>query len=145
MEAAGWHSQAETDPPGWNLAPYQSSAQSTFYIIHIPYEGGFLYFPLIASPSKEAPFKMRPTIAPRIVLTLILLFTTSGVDARRGLNPDELHLLTRGTDYTFHSICADFKNPDLFFDEWVHALISLTALFPILLEIIHMALDTNIV
>lgn len=55
-----------------------------------------------------------------VVSGLFLLSTTLLVEARRGLNPDELHLLTRGTDYTFHSICADFKNPDLFFDEWVH-------------------------
>lgn len=52
-------------------------------------------------------------------LALITITFTATTDARRGLNADELHLLTRGTDYTFHSICADFKNPDLFFDEWV--------------------------
>ena len=62
---------------------------------------------------------MGPNLISTVVLSLVLLSSTLLVEARRGLNPDEIHLLTRGTDYTFHSICADFKNPDLFFDEWV--------------------------
>ena len=35
------------------------------------------------------------------------------------LDPQELGLLTMVTNYTFHSICNDFNNPDLFFDEAV--------------------------
>ena len=54
-------------------------------------------------------------------------------NARRGLDADELHLLTRGTDYTFHSICADFKNPDLFFDEWVFCLPLFSSCFGLIL------------
>ena len=49
------------------------------------------------------------------------------VTARRGLNPSSLSLLTRGTDYTFHSICADFHNPDIYFDEMVLFALSLPA------------------
>jgi len=44
---------------------------------------------------------------------------TPMVIARRGLSPSSLSLLTRGTDYTFHSICADFHNPDVYFNEVV--------------------------
>ena len=54
-----------------------------------------------------------------VALLYLFSFPSSIVYARRGLDPDDIHLITRGTDYTFHSICADYKNPDLFFDEWV--------------------------
>ncbi len=52
--------------------------------------------------------------------TLIALGTAllpSFVYAR--LDPQELSLLTMVTNYTFHSICNDFHNPDLYFDESV--------------------------
>ena len=35
------------------------------------------------------------------------------------LDPQELGLLTMITNYTFHSICNDFSNPDIYFDEAV--------------------------
>ena len=59
---------------------------------------------------------------------LSLLLPNITVYARRGLDPEDIHLLTRGTDYTFHSICADYKNPDLFFYEWVPTFPSLSSL-----------------
>jgi hypothetical protein len=55
-------------------------------------------------------------------LSIALLFFisfTPKVIARRGLSVSSLSPLTRGTDYTFHSICADFHNPDVYFDEVV--------------------------
>lgn len=64
---------------------------------------------------------MKSPFTSAAIMGLAFLSFTAIADARRGLDADELHLLTRGTDYTFHSICADFKNPDLFFDEWVFA------------------------
>lgn len=57
------------------------------------------------------------TLAPIALLTLSTILQPA--TARRGLNPGSLPLLTRGTDYTFHSICEDFHYPDLFFDELV--------------------------
>ncbi|KAL8793669.1 MAG: hypothetical protein Q9195_003718 [Heterodermia aff. obscurata] len=61
---------------------------------------------------------MRSHLSHAALLALTLLLSNTTVHARRGLDPEDLYLLTRGTDYTFHSICADYKNPDLFFDEW---------------------------
>ncbi|KAL8664367.1 MAG: hypothetical protein Q9168_007919 [Polycauliona sp. 1 TL-2023] len=42
-------------------------------------------------------------------LSSTLLF--SSALARYGLNPDDISMLTRTVDYTFHSICNDFHNP----------------------------------
>lgn len=53
------------------------------------------------------------------LLSVALCFLATAASARRGLSPSSLPLLTRGTDYTFHSICADFHNPDIYFDEMV--------------------------
>lgn len=39
---------------------------------------------------------------------------------RQGLQPDALHLLIRGVDYTFNKMCQNYMNPDMYFDEVVY-------------------------
>ena len=68
----------------------------------------------------------------RLPLVVLLSLAPSAI-ARRGLSPSSLGLLTRGTDYTFHSICADFHNPDIYFDEMVFSAPS-TKPLPFLLD-----------
>ena len=72
-------------------------------------------------------FRMKSQLSFVALLYLISL-PSSTVYALPALDPEDIHLITRGTDYTFHSICADYKNPDLFFDEWVLNLLSLLSI-----------------
>ena len=51
--------------------------------------------------------------------------TTVAQGERIGLQPESLQMLIRATDYTFHRICENYMNPDVYFDELVistHAL-----------------------
>lgn len=83
-----------------------------------------------------------------IALFFFISFTPK-VIARRGLSVSSLSPLTRGTDYTFHSICADFHNPDVYFDEVVihplsdsfYCVLSFSKLAPISL---HLALSERL-
>ena len=52
-----------------------------------------------------------------ILIALGVTVLPSAVYAR--IDPQELELLTMVTNYTFHSICNDFNNPDPYFDESV--------------------------
>ncbi|KAL8978973.1 MAG: hypothetical protein Q9205_005589, partial [Flavoplaca limonia] len=51
---------------------------------------------------------MKQTI---IVTALSSSILYSSVFARYGLNPDDIPMLTRTVDYTFHSICDNYHNP----------------------------------
>ena len=55
-----------------------------------------------------------------LAASLLLVAIPTGVAQRRGLQPDALQYLIRGADYTFHTICDNYMNPDLFFNELVH-------------------------
>ena len=59
-----------------------------------------------------------------ILIALRVMALPSVVYAR--VDPQELGLLTMVTNYTFHSICNDFDNPDPYFDEAVPNLLQIT-------------------
>ena len=59
-----------------------------------------------------------------ILIALGVMALPSVVHAR--VDPQELGLLTMVTNYTFHSICNDFDNPDPYFDEAVPNLLQIT-------------------
>jgi len=80
--------------------------------------------PLILQPSVGSHLTHPKLLLPESMMKLIPLCIALGVTllpslVHARLDPQELSHLTMVTNYTFHSICNDFNNPDFYFDEAV--------------------------
>lgn len=84
----------------------------------------FSVLPLILQPSVGSHLTHPKLLLPESMMKLIPLCIALGVTllpsfVHARLDPQELSHLTMVTNYTFHSICNDFNNPDFYFDEAV--------------------------